>query len=1189
MNELVRILIQFGGGKGGEPNNDAVRFLLAAFFWCVLSFIASREWRREHKRRDLYVGLAALLGLCREILMFSAEYGSRRGLVPFDFMYRYYPPLEHAATMLSCILIAFAFLQQVRIDKRFTAWFLRIATAITLTIYLVTAVGWQRFLAVHPGIPFGLYNGDLAFRISAVLIMAAALAAFIQAKQAGKFVPNILLAGFAFFFLDDFLMILNLLVHERYADIAAPIRHNLHIWAIPLLTGTYWSELHHRIKETGKFAYAVIDALSARICVLDGTGDIIAVNRSWRQADFANVPIGLRLHEGDNYLESCEAAAVGQNEQARALTAGIRSVMDGAQQEFSLEYPLREPGNNRWFLAKVTRFSDMEPSCTVIAHEEITELKLAEEDARSQGMQLLTLHRVSEITANADNLEDAFHTIVAEIAIATRFPMVAIEMYDEARQAMISKGSIGFSREQGEGHEIPLDLTPAGLVIRSAEPLAETHVQDHPEYDYELLRKYDIRTFVCVPMISSEQVIGTICLANPAEAPVSEQFVNWMASLANSVAAMIERKSAEESLRSSEERYRSLVDNLPVGVTLINNKYQIMMVNQTQAGLFRRPAEAFVGQHCYEMFEKRDQTCPHCPGTISMNTSEIAVVDTEGVRDDGSRFSARIHSVPLFDAKGAASGFVEVVEDVTERKQAEDALRYSEARLIESQRVASIGHYEFHIATGTWTNSKELDNIFGIDVGYDRDLQGWLRIVHPEERQAMSEYITEQVMGGQRNFNREYRIQRIHDQVTRWVHGLGQLEFDNNGTLLQMFGTIQDITEWKQAEQQRRLLEQQMLHAQKLESLGVLAGGIAHDFNNILLAIMGHAELAIMRLNPTSPARDNLFKIERSAQRAAELARQMLAYSGKGKFIVEPINLGELVTDMAHMLEVSISKKAILRINLAADLPPVEADATQLRQVLMNLVINASEAIGEKSGVIAISTGAMLCDHSYLAQTWINEQLEDGFYVYVEVADTGCGMDRETLARIFDPFFTTKFTGRGLGMAAVLGIVRGHRGAIKAYSEQGKGTTFKMLLPAAAGHFAQIRKNDAVDHLWRGSGTILLVDDEETIRALGSEMLETLGFSVVTAGDGRQAIDIYQQRQEEIAAVILDLTMPHVDGEEAFRELRRIKADVRVVMSSGYNEMEVSQRFLGKRLAGFIQKPYKLAELSTVLKQALEA
>ncbi|MEI6207436.1 MAG: PhnD/SsuA/transferrin family substrate-binding protein [Desulfuromonadales bacterium] len=266
------------------------------------------------------------------------------------------------------------------------------------------------------------------------------------------------------------------------------------------------------------------------------------------------------------------------------------------------------------------------------------------------------------------------------------------------------------------------------------------------------------------------------------------------------------------------------------------------------------------------------------------------------------------------------------------------------------------------------------------------------------------------------------------------------------GSLLVVFN---DITERKQAEDERLKLEQQLLHSQKLESLGVLAGGIAHDFNNILMAVIGNADLALMRMNPESPARDNLHKIEQAAARAADLAKQMLAYSGKGKFVVEHINLNRLLEEMLHMLEVSISKKAILRINVTPNLPSVEADATQMRQIVMNLVINASEAIGDKSGVIAITTGCMDCGRNYLKDVWLDENISEGLYVYLEVADTGCGMSNEIMSKIFDPFFTTKFTGRGLGMAAVMGIIRGHKGAIKVYSEPDKGSSFKILLPAS--------------------------------------------------------------------------------------------------------------------------------------------
>ncbi len=406
------------------------------------------------------------------------------------------------------------------------------------------------------------------------------------------------------------------------------------------------------------------------------------------------------------------------------------------------------------------------------------------------------------------------------------------------------------------------------------------------------------------------------------------------------------------------------------------------------------------------------------------------------------------------------------------------------------------------------------------------------------------------------------------------------VDFDGQPAVM---GVARNITERKQAEEERLMMEQQLLHTQKLESLGVLAGGIAHDFNNILTAIIGNADLALMRINKESPAVDNLHRIEQSASRAADLAKQMLAYSGKGKFMVESLDINKLVEEMLHMLEVSISKKAVLRLNFTRPLPAVEADATQIRQIIMNLVINASEAIGDKSGVIAITTGCMDCDDSYLKDVWLDENLSGGLYSYLEVADSGCGMDKDVMEKLFDPFFTTKFTGRGLGMAAVLGIVRGHHGAIKVYSEPGKGSSFKILFPAS-GRPAEIFNSESDRDEWRGSGTVLLVDDEETVRGIGTEMLKELGFEVITANDGRAGLDIFKSR-DDIAFVILDLTMPHMDGEQCFCELRRIKPDVRVILSSGYNENEVTQKFVGKGLSGFIQKPYRLS----VLKEAVKA
>ncbi|GFO59761.1 hypothetical protein GMST_20860 [Geomonas silvestris] len=398
---------------------------------------------------------------------------------------------------------------------------------------------------------------------------------------------------------------------------------------------------------------------------------------------------------------------------------------------------------------------------------------------------------------------------------------------------------------------------------------------------------------------------------------------------------------------------------------------------------------------------------------------------------------------------------------------------------------------------------------------------------------------------------------------------------------LEFVAVMHDISERKQAEDERRRLEEQMLHAQKLESLGVLAGGIAHDFNNILMSIIGNADLALMRITKESPAVENLRQIEKASARAADLAKQMLAYSGKGKFVVEHLDLNILLEEMVHMLEVSVTKKARLRLNLTRPLPAVEVDATQIRQIVMNLVINASEALGDENGVIAISTGCQECDANYLQNVWLSENTKPGRYVYLEVADTGCGMSRETLSKLFDPFFTTKFSGRGLGMAAVLGIVKGHKGAIRVYSEAGKGSTLKILLPLSDRPVDPAPRDEAEPEV-PGGGTVLLVDDEQTVRDIGSEMLKELGFLTVTAEDGLVALKIFRE-VPNIDFVILDLTMPHLDGEQCYRELRKLDPQVKVIMTSGYNEHEVTQKFAGKGLAGFLQKPYKVSELKKMI------
>lgn len=403
-----------------------------------------------------------------------------------------------------------------------------------------------------------------------------------------------------------------------------------------------------------------------------------------------------------------------------------------------------------------------------------------------------------------------------------------------------------------------------------------------------------------------------------------------------------------------------------------------------------------------------------------------------------------------------------------------------------------------------------------------------------------------------------------------------------------VMSVIRDITDKRIAEEERKTLEEQVRHTQKLESLGVLAGGIAHDFNNLLTAIMGNTGLAIMGLPNNSKVRNNLDRVENASLRAADLCRQLLAYSGKGKFIINTVDLNEMVKEMSNLLMVSISKKVKLEYSFAENIKLFDADSTQIRQIVMNLITNASEAIGEKTGKIDISTGIEECSKSFLKNSYFDDNLEAGEYVFLEVKDSGIGMDNATISNIFDPFFTTKFTGRGLGLAAVVGVVRSHKGAIIIESDLKKGTSFKVYFPVAKTGRKKKDEKQKKSLIWKGKGTILVVDDDEAIRQLGLVTLEKVGLNVITAVDGEEAVEIYKKRNKEINLVLMDLTMPKLGGEEAFRKLQNIRSDVKVILSSGYSEQESTKKFNNIGLQGFLQKPYKPTDLIEKIKSVLD-
>jgi two-component system cell cycle sensor histidine kinase/response regulator CckA len=432
------------------------------------------------------------------------------------------------------------------------------------------------------------------------------------------------------------------------------------------------------------------------------------------------------------------------------------------------------------------------------------------------------------------------------------------------------------------------------------------------------------------------------------------------------------------------------------------------------------------------------------------------------------------------------------------------------------------------------------------------------------------------VMAGEHEKRRQgiassYEVELVGAKGTRrrvTIHG-GPI-IDSEGRLKSLIGTFADVTEERRAQEARRRMDARIQQGQRLESLGVLAGGIAHDFNNLLTGVLGNASLALLRLDHDSPARPLVERIEESAQRAADLTRQMLAYAGKGRTRVETSDLSDLVREMEPLLRASVSKKARLLFRLSEELPPVACDVEQVRQVVMNLAMNASDAIAEHEGTIALTTRVNDTDD--------DPDLPPGGHVVIEVADDGCGMDALTQQRIFDPFFSTKAAGRGLGLSAVHGIMRTHGGVIRVDSRPGSGSTIRVLFPRSVS-VAPANRPLPPATVSGASGTVLVVDDEDVVLGVSKMALEDAGYRVLTASDGAEGVEAVREHGREIDLVFLDLTMPRMSGEEALVEMRRLEPRLRVVLCSGYSEQEVAGPEISRDLAGFLQKPFRAGDL----------
>ncbi|HJQ83156.1 MAG TPA: PAS domain S-box protein [Candidatus Binatia bacterium] len=635
--------------------------------------------------------------------------------------------------------------------------------------------------------------------------------------------------------------------------------------------------------------------------------------------------------------------------------------------------------------------------------------------------------------------------------------------------------------------------------------------------------------------------------------------------------------AASRDSRETSQRYRSVVDTAGSAILVVSPDGHILEVNREAERMLGWPRDQVIWRDVRDLVP---HLAPHA-GPACVDEPQRGLEATVCAKD-GTELTLVCNTSPLRDATGNVVGVVVCGEDITDRKRAEDALRASEARLRTVISNAPVVVFTLD-AAGVVTLSEGR--------GLERLGLRPSDVVGRHITTAASDLGIDPVRYG------AFVDRALGGELVSWQGTVGDATFetrlttirDANGRVAGVLGLAIDLTERQQAEEARLALERKLLETQKLESLGVLAGGIAHDFNNLLMSVLGNASLALAEVPDDAPIADQIRQIETAARRGSELTRQMLAYAGHGTIELEAVDVNALVQEMSGLLRVSIARRARTTYDLAPDLPPVEADPTQVRQIVMNLLTNASEAIGDADGAITIRTGIVELDAAALAGMRAAPQAVPGPYVRIEVADTGCGMAPETIDRIFDPFFSTKFTGRGLGLATVLGIVRGHGGALEVESTVGRGTAFRVHLPCATPRRAQ-KEESAMDDRSSApaseSRTVLLVDDETDVRTVTQHMLERLGCHVLVAGDGREGVDVFRAHAGLIDAVIVDLSLPRLNGEQAFGEIRRIRPDARVILMSGYDDERTTRRLTDLGLAGFLRKPFSVGDLRSIMQQA---
>src|SRR5215471_16356609 len=647
--------------------------------------------------------------------------------------------------------------------------------------------------------------------------------------------------------------------------------------------------------------------------------------------------------------------------------------------------------------------------------------------------------------------------------------------------------------------------------------------------------------------------------------------------LVGSVHDITERKLAETALKESEERFRHMADAAPVMIWVTGRDKLCTFVNKRWLEFTGNSLKQELGTGWTNGLHPEDLE----RAVANYHSSFDARINFQTAcrfrRADGEYRWVLDHGVPLY-RDGEFTGFIGSCIDITEQKLIEERLRANEAQLMGAQRLAKLGSWQRDDATGRTDFSAEMLNILGMPERPPNTLLEFLDYVHPEDRAMVREGAVRARSTGAPGTG-EYRIVRADGEV-RVVRSVLEVVRDERGAVIRVVGATQDITDVKRDQ------EESFAH-QKLESVGALASGIAHDFNNLLGSVLAQADLALEELADGSRPQEELKAIRNAAIRGAEVVRELMIYAGKDSEIREFVDVSRIVDEMLELLKVSVSKHATLETDLGRDLPAVRTNAAHIRQIVMNLVVNASEALGEQDGLIRVTTRCVKANGAAIASS---DHAVEGEYIQLEVFDTGCGMSAETRVRVFDPFFTTKSAGHGLGLAVVNGIVRSLQGKINLTSEPGDGTTFRVLLPCDGSVAVPGPTSPQIEVANSGaSATVLVLEDEAILRQAVAKALRKNGFEVLEAADGSAAIEMVRANGSRIDVALLDMTFPGASLSKVIAEYLAKRSVAKIILTSAYSEKMAGAAASVPQIRGFIRKPFLPAELVKKLRDTLSS